>query len=168
VAGSDTANTNQHYVPQMLLRGFEIAGDQEQVWVFHKRDRRSFRTAIRNIGAERGYYDLDGSAALNAAMNRADETTAPIINRIRTRRSVAGISEYDRTMLVGFVVVQMLRTRGYQERLRNMWDLLAERLVQMSGDVMPTGLVNESAERQREHYLRMIPEQTRSFLPRTY
>jgi hypothetical protein len=165
MAAGDTANTNQHYVPQMLLRGFATARDPEQVWVFHKRDQRSFRTAIRNIGAERGYYDLDGSAALDDAMNRADDLAAPIINRIRTRRSVAGLSEYDRTMLAGFVVLQMLRTRGSQERFRNLSEALADRLIQMNGGVMPVGLEQESTDRQREQYLRMIPEHTRSFLP---
>ena len=111
---ADTINTNQHYVSQMLLRGFATAADSEQVHVFDKKTGNKYTTAIRIVASERGYYDLSDSATLDAAMNRADGTASRIINTIRDRQSLSGIPREDREMLAGFVVLQLLRTRGFQ------------------------------------------------------
>jgi Protein of unknown function (DUF4238) len=162
---SDTANTNQHYVPQMLLRGFSTVPGGEQVWVFDKRTQRAFPTAIRNIAAERGYYDLDGSAVLDAAMNEADDLAASIINRIRTRHSLAGITVDEKGMLAGVTVMQMLRTRAYQERVRHMTELLAAKVTEMAGAPPPDLEMALAEDRLREDYLRMIPKFTAEFMP---
>jgi hypothetical protein len=164
---SDTFNTNQHYVPQMLLRGFTTTPDSEQVWVFDKRTGRTFQTAVRNIAAERGYYDLGGSAVLDAAMNRADAIAARIINSVRTRHSLSGISRDDRGMLAGVVVMQLLRTRGYQEQTKHLVQTVKEKITE-KGPMAPaldTQFSELSDDRLREEYLRFIPQFTGDFLP---
>jgi hypothetical protein len=165
MAGSDTANTKQHYVPQMLLRGFVRAENPNQVWVFDKKTGRNFPSAIENIGAERGYYDIDGSAELDAAMNCADDLAAPIIARIRERRSIAGLSLDGRILLAEFVILQFLRTRGYQEQTRSLWQSLAEAITQRNRDVRPEWVEEPSPDELRRQYLRLIPQLTGDFLP---
>jgi hypothetical protein len=162
---SDTANTNQHYVPQMLLRGFTTTPDSEQVWVFDKRTSKTFSTAVRNIAAERGYYDLGDSAVLDAMMNRADDITAGIINRIRERHSLAGLSRDDREVLAAFVVMQMLRTRGNQEYTRHLVQITAKKIAEMTGTIHPAMEAVLAGPRLREEYLRRIPESTGDYLP---
>src|SRR5690242_15452807 len=120
MAAGDTFGTNQHYVTQMLLRGFTTGVDTDQVWEFDKRTGRTFTTAVRVIAAERGYYDIRDSAVLDGAMNQADALTSPIINDIRRRNSVAAVSNDSLGLLAGFVVLQLLRTRGFQEQMRHM------------------------------------------------
>jgi hypothetical protein len=115
----DTANTNQHYVPQMLLRGFAIDGEKEQVRVFDKSTGKEFPTAIRNIGAERGYYDIDGSAAIDAAMNQMDDVSSPIIQKLRERRSISCLNTTDRIVLAdasdeGIPGAHASHGRGYE------------------------------------------------------
>lgn len=165
-ATTDTANTNQHYVPQMLLRGFSTTPDSEQVWVFDKRTGKAFTTGIRAIAAEEGYYDLGDSAIIDAAMNRTDAFASRIIGEIRSRRSLAGISRDDRDMLAGFVVIQLLRTRGFQEGMRHMAEGLATAIAKKAG-TMPPGWDEELANQEwlREEYLRVIPQFTGDFLP---
>ena len=126
-------NTNQHYVPQMLLRGFEIESGSEQVWAFDKRTDKAFITTVRNIAAERGYYDLGENATIDDVMTRADDMTFPIIDSIRQRRSVSRLSGQDRGLLAGFVVLQFLRTRGMQEKMRNLEETVAARVHEMTG-----------------------------------
>ncbi|HET8888931.1 MAG TPA: DUF4238 domain-containing protein [Candidatus Angelobacter sp.] len=162
---SDTANTNQHYVPQMLQRGFTTTKDSEQVWVFDKRTGNAFISGIRNIAAERGYYDLGGSAILDAAMNRADDLAARIINRIRDRSSLAGVTLDDRGMLAGIVVMQLLRTRGHQEHTRHVAQMLLKKLTEMSDGISPAMEAEFSEQQLREEYLGRIPKFTGDFLP---
>lgn len=164
---SDTLNTNQHYVPQMLLRGFTTTPDGEQVWVFDKRTGKTFSTAIRNIAAERGYYDLGGSAVLDAAMNRADAIAAQILNGIRNRYSLSGLNRDDRGMLASIVVMQLLRTRGYQEQTKHLVQTVKTK-VREKGELSPAleaQFSELSEERLREEYLRLIPQFTGDFLP---
>jgi Protein of unknown function (DUF4238) len=161
----DTANTNQHYVPQMLLRGFATGADREQVWVFDKRSGRTFQTAIRNIDAERGYYDIGDSAVLDAAMNRTDDIAAGIINKIRAGSSLYGLTQFQIGMLKTVVGVQLLRTRGYQESRRHMVRTVADRIHEMTGTQHPELGEYLEEDRLRSEYLRDIPESTRQFLP---
>lgn len=165
MAATDTANTDQHFVPQMLLRGFAITGRPDQVWIFDKQSKRSFPTSIRNIAVERGYYDLDGSAALDAAMNEADNLTAPIIGDIRRRRSLSGITAGPRVALAGFTVLQMWRTRGFQEQVRHMEESLAAAVIDKGGFMPPGWRPDDPPDRAREEYLQLIPKFTRAFLP---
>lgn len=48
---------NQHYVPQSYLRYF--ANSKEQLWVYDTKDKKSFKTSIRNIASERFFYDIE-------------------------------------------------------------------------------------------------------------
>src|SRR5260370_29597590 len=87
-----TADTNQHYVPQFLLRGFHT-GNEAQIWAFDKTTSKSFTTAIDKVASEHGFYNVDGSAQLDDVIRKFEEATAPIIKEIRERKSLAGIDE---------------------------------------------------------------------------
>jgi hypothetical protein len=162
---ADTINTNQHYVSQMLLRGFATAADSEQVHLFDKKTGKQFTTAIRIVAAERGYYDLSDSATLDAAMNRADGTASGIINKIRDRQSLSGTPREDREMLAGFVALQILRTRGFQEGYRHIGQTMVD-AIKERGLIPPPEWEEElRAEKVREEYLRVIPSFMRDFMP---
>ncbi len=152
-------------MPQILLRGFTIAPDREQVWVSDKRTGKTFQTAVRKIASERGYYDLGGSAILDAVMNRADDAALGIINRIRERRSLGGVGKFDRGLLATIVAIQMLRTRGYQEGRRHLAQTLFDKIYEKTGTVDPEFREYLAEDRLRDEYLRAIPESTQRFLP---
>lgn len=156
-------NTNQHYVPQLLLRAFSIEPNSEQVHVFDKRNNRKFISTIRNLAAERGYYDFDETLTLDESMSKADNLAAPIIDKIRERRSVGHISPEDRSLLATFVMLQHLRTRGSQEQRLDIGRSLATKLQEM-GAALPGEFEKylESAQ-QRDQYLRSIPKNTKDF-----
>lgn len=166
MATAGTANTNQHYVPQMLLRGFSVDGNGEQVRVFEKPTGREFLTAIRNIGAERGYYDLEGSAELDEAMNAMDDVAAPIIQKIRDRRSLSAVDAAESVVLAGFAVLQMLRTRGYQEHWHHAQQATIEALRAKVGEAaLPRWILDFDRVRARRDYLAVIPGFARDFVP---
>ena len=48
-----------HYVPQFLLKNFSVDPNKPQVWAYDKSTGRSFRTNVRNIAAEKGFYRLE-------------------------------------------------------------------------------------------------------------
>jgi hypothetical protein len=149
----------------MLQRGFTTEDGGEQVWVFDKRTGKSFTSSIRAMAAERGYYDLGGSAALDAVMNKADGLASSIINKIRDRRSIAGLNDDDRGMLARFVTLQMLRTRGFQEQKRHAAHSFIAKLAEKTDGAMMPGWETELTEEQlRKEYLATIPKFAQEFV----
>ena len=159
-----TIDTKQHYVAQMLLLGFETEPGSKQVHVFDKRDGRTFVTNVANIAAERGFYDL-GDYTLDTRMTRADSAAAGIINTIREHESLAATPPADRHTLAEFVVLQFLRTRGFQEGFRHIGESLVDAIKRRGMDPPPTWGEHLSPERVREQSLAVIPGFLRDFLP---
>jgi hypothetical protein len=128
----DTADTNQHYVPQFLLRGFHT-GNEAQIWAFDKTTSKSFTTAIDKVASEHGFYNVDGSAELDDVIQKFEEATAPIINEIRERKSLASIDEGKRIWLSGFTALQHVRTKAFSERSQDLMRRLTYFVTQTSG-----------------------------------
>jgi hypothetical protein len=126
------ADTNQHYVSQFMLRGFHT-GSQAQIWVFDKQTRRSFTDAIRNVASEYGFYNIAGSADINERIRKIEGATAPIIEEIRTRKTLKGLDDDKRIWLSGFTALQLVRTKGYSERSQDMMRQITHVVKQVSG-----------------------------------
>ena len=110
---------NQHYVSQFVLRGFHT-GNEGQIWVFDKLKCKSFTDAIKNVASEHGFYNIAGSAEIDEVIQKTEDATAPIVEEIRTRKSLKGLDEHKRIWLSGFTALQLVRTKGYSERAQDM------------------------------------------------
>ena len=53
-----------HYVPQLLLRGF-APGKRNLLYVFDKRTGQTFRSSVRDAGCGRGFYEPRREPAVN-------------------------------------------------------------------------------------------------------
>jgi hypothetical protein len=160
-----TANTNQHYVPQTLLRGFAINGSHEKIRVFDKWSGKEFPTSIRKIGVERGYYDVNGSAEIDATMNDIDHRASTIFQKLRGRKSLAFLNQASRNILAEFTVTQCLRTRGFQERMRHAVETSLRAIIDKAG-ALPAGWPPEVDPVQaRENYLNVISPFVQEFIP---
>jgi hypothetical protein len=159
-----TVGTNQHYVPQSLLRGFLFDAGKEQLFAFDKQTGRSFKSSIRNIAAERDFYTLEGSDVLDNAMNQADDLVAPILQQLRERPRLTRLTQLQRAILAGFTAIQMIRTRGTLERWRDVGIKLAEKIAGMRGERTREWEEAVDPNRQREMFLDAIPRQTRSLM----
>jgi hypothetical protein len=62
---------HQHFVPQLLLRNFATGSRRnKQIWVFDKQTGKEFRTAVRNVATEGGFYDLSSMASVTPSTRR--------------------------------------------------------------------------------------------------
>src|SRR4051812_1172721 len=106
VVPSDS-QTNQHYVPQLLLKGF-APEKRKQVYAFDKNTGSVFRSSIRNLASERGFYYLGSGPDPNRVdrwLGRLEEATAPIIRSIRNRRTLNHLQSVERQWLAAFIAV---------------------------------------------------------------
>lgn len=126
------SETDQHYVPQLLLRGF-AHGKRKQLYAFDKRDERIFRSSVRNLACERGFYEpaeQKGLSNVDSWMERAETEVAPLIQRIREQKSISWLLPAQRKWLSAFVMIQILRTPSHREMWsdfnRQMTELIRE------------------------------------------
>jgi hypothetical protein len=126
------ADTNQHYVSQFLLRGFHT-GNEAQIWAFDKLTGRSFTSAIDKVASEYGFYDIGDSAEIDKVIQEFEKATAPIVEEIRTRKSLIGFNEHKRIWVSGFTALQYVRTKGFSERSQDMMRQIRHVVTQVSG-----------------------------------
>lgn len=124
---------NQHYVPQFILRAFSESNSR--LHVFDKKARRSFTSSPKNVASENGFYDFrigDERGTLEPLMCETEQRTAPVINRLVSRRSLSGMTHQDRSFLAKFVAIQSLRTLANREFLTQL-DQQLERVLPTKG-----------------------------------
>src|SRR5436190_23031523 len=66
-------------------------------------------------------------------MQQVEDATAPIIQEIRDRKSLASLDENKRIWLAGFTTLQLLRTKAHSERSQDMVRQVAEFVSKMNG-----------------------------------
>lgn len=113
------AAQHQHYVPKLLLRGFlsrdAKRAEQRQVHVFDFEKERSFPASIDKIMGETRFNDFwvddETMASIEPWTSRVESHVAPLVERIRTEKTLARTSEEfgDLSLLVAF---QFVRTKG--------------------------------------------------------
>jgi hypothetical protein len=109
-------------VPKILLRGF-AEGAREQIFAFDKWNNRPFKTSIRNVAGQSAFYDLetpDGLATLEPALSQLESATAPLLERVRSDKSINFLTKDDRIQLALFAMVQHQRTQGNRARFAQM------------------------------------------------
>ncbi len=115
-----TTATNQHYVPQFLLRNFG-AGKRKHIWVFDKHTESQFRSHPRNLACERDFYEIeDGQSkvSIDQILTRVETQAAPIIQKVLQTKRLTGLSTLERVVIASFAAAQLVRTKGRVE----MWE----------------------------------------------
>lgn len=121
------AAEHQHYVPQMLLRGFLSRNPEnaakEQVHVFDLESGKRFEPSISNIMGERRYNDFwldeETLATIEPAAGRIESHVAPLVERVRQERRLERSPEEfsDLALLMAFQFIRTKKIRHLPERL---------------------------------------------------
>jgi hypothetical protein len=102
-----------HFVSQCYLKGFSVTHKKiPQLCVFDRIERRTFRTDINNVAAERDFnrFEADGRDpnALEHAMASFETELARSFERIASAKSLADAN--DRANLLNFICLLAIRT----------------------------------------------------------
>src|SRR2546423_1130176 len=108
---------NQHYVAKMLLRHFAIEpkAKEPQGHVFDKLKACQFTTAISNIAAERGFYELkddSGGLSLEPLLTELEGHANTAFEKVRNSGHVGALSAADVWWIATFVAAQRIRVRA--------------------------------------------------------
>jgi hypothetical protein len=120
----------QHYVPQLLLRGF-VRTKKKLLYVYDKQTDKVFRTTPRNVAAESGFYDIpvpEGVVTIEPGLCALEDKAGAIITEIRRTGTIKNMTEEQQALLSAFVAVQHLRTPQYRANLLHMDQQIRARL----------------------------------------
>lgn len=116
----------QHYVPQFILRNFCV-GTTAQIFVFDKLTGSVFKSNIKNVAAEKGFYDLEIkgiSTTLELSLSKLEGNSSAILNQIIEDGSLINISKRDKRLLSYFFATQFVRVPRIRENYKHINDLL--------------------------------------------
>lgn len=126
----------QHFVPQFYLRGF--AGEKDQLFVVDRPSKKTFRTAPKNVAAERDFnrVEVEGIApnAVEKALAEFEGKVAPALERVRAAKSLA--NKEDRDAVMNMVCALAIRNPRQRATIN---DFVAE----LAQKIMDVGLANE-------------------------
>lgn len=122
-----------HYVPRFLLKHF-TRGKKPQIFVYDKSNDKQFRTNIKNISAESGFYDLevdDGVLTLEPGLAQLEANTSGIIKKILREKTLKALDGHEVAILAVFLAVQFVRTKEHRLRFEHLGKLFAQKLRDM-------------------------------------
>ncbi|MGB3795157.1 MAG: DUF4238 domain-containing protein [Alteraurantiacibacter sp.] len=140
------AGKNQHFIPQFLQKGFVSpeSGDggfgrkpkkakkkRSKVWVFD-RGEEAYHTSIRNKGAERFFYGLEGSVA-DTRITDAESEYAGLVNELRTNTANTYLSS-NSLCIAKLVAHLFIRTKHVRSSLEEAGDLMLEMTENLLGN----------------------------------
>jgi hypothetical protein len=159
---------HQHTVPQLLLRNFATGNTRNrQIWVFEKQTGREFRTAVRNVATEGGFYDfvIAGTLrSLDPAMTRLENKVAADISAMVHNRLIPRDPK-TRLRLATFISVQKLRTDAQRQQYFHFGELLRKTLEEREGQQAGNLIPKTSREQSYAEAISMIPDLVKSALP---
>src|ERR1039458_1929785 len=163
------ADDHQHYVPQFLLKGFSTGGKRnKQVWVFDKRDDKSYRTSVRNVASQGGFYDFsigNERRSLDPALQRLESAVADDIRTVMQRKAMPSDQEA-RSRIAFFVAVQMVRTDAQRQQYIDLEDFLRREIEKRGGWAEGAARFPDfSLEESTAQAIQLIPHLARSAAP---
>ena len=120
----------QHYVPQFILRNFSV-GKKPQVFVFDKSDNRIFKTNIRNVASETGFYNFEideKSYSIETQLSKLEKISSQVVNKIARFEKISGLTESERLYLSMFIAVQLTRTLHSRQFMKHAYQDLEKKL----------------------------------------
>jgi hypothetical protein len=120
-------------VPRFILKNF-TKGKKPQLYVYDKSNDNIFKTNIKNIATESGFYDLEidnNLLTLEPSLADLEGNTAGIVKKLIKAKRLDILDEDNLAILAAFLAVQFVRTKEHRLRFKHLDDLFAKKLKEM-------------------------------------
>jgi len=136
---------DQHYVPQLYLRGFTNASGR--MFCYDKATGKSYPTSTKAAAQEPYFYEIPSTPGLNVAVNTVENALGvvetawtPVLADLIKNADAGGISARQVIEFAPFVVIQWMRTPTFRavgyEILKKFGQSLVDQLVDLNAPDM--------------------------------
>ena len=134
----------QHYIPQLLLRGF-CSREQTKpfhAWVFTK-DGKSYESNIDSIGAERDFYVFDEDLNADDHITSLEPEFGKLIAILRS----GGIDSVEKSEIVRLIIHIQARARWFRSTFTSSSTMLMNRILEyVRSEAFIDGIINSMLE----------------------
>lgn len=158
---NSTLPKQQHYVPQFILRNFRTCQESDQVYAFDKHQQKVFRSSIRNVAAEQGFYNIDlkdRRISIEPALADLEGKASGIVEAIVRKESLAILTREDRYVLSVFIAVQFMRCPQRRSQIRKLNEAIGDLGRQIGATPEQTEEVVLDEEKQKQVSLELVIE----------
>lgn len=127
----------QHYVPQFLIKQF-CSGKETQVWVFDKRTGKIFKSHVKNVASENGFYNFrfkKNEYTIEPSLSEIETHASKIVKGIVRKNSIADLSDEDMLFLSHFFALQFVRTKQYRQLFKDLSETLGDTLIKRGENI---------------------------------
>lgn len=126
------AGKRQHFVPQLLQRGFasHFVGDAAFTWV-HRKATQPFQTNVKNVGVEGFFYSVDQDAELDKAITNFEGEFSSLVSDLR---SLAAPATVDAVRIAQLLAHLEIRTRHLRQSFLETGTHLLDELMRFASD----------------------------------
>lgn len=145
------AGKRQHYLPQLLLRGFSsrTQGKKEFVWYF-RQGASPTEVSIRDIALSKEFYGDWGPGSLDDMITNKEQQVAEVITRARRSGQV---STADLGLLIEFVESMVIRTKHTRTGLTNAGSAVVEMIsCNLSDPGKMTRFLKDYMDKEKENF----------------
>ncbi len=125
----------QHYVPQVLLRLHasdpSAKKGSQQIWCFDKQTGKVFPANIRGVLSGTRFYEIEingQTLSLEEPLSELEGMLSPTLVRLVRDQKLPALTKEDRFTIASFCAVQLLRTQGFRDRIKDLNEGVAEAL----------------------------------------
>src|ERR1700690_996783 len=125
----------QHIVPQFILKNF-CFNEDEQIYVCDKKTEKVFQTNIKNIAAEKNFYNFkDGEFTFSVESNLSNlESLAKYaIERIIKYESLSIMTKGEKSLLSIFIAAQFSRTKNDRLLIKQIDEAIIKHITTIGG-----------------------------------
>jgi len=146
-----------HYIPQYYLKGF-CQESGEKIWVYDKKESKTFPVNVEKIARERGFYSQDLEKNLT---ENIENPANPVIKKIREKREILTTDE--KITLSKYIAVMWKRVPAGKNLLKERAPIIASNFREMNSrkfeEAVAKNPTNEDLYRQiKEKYNRYLDE----------
>ena len=119
-----------------MLKQF-TTGKKPQVWVFDKQTGKKFKSHIKNVASENGFYDFSiksGDYTIEPSLSDIESHASQVFKDIIREGSIENLSQERKIFLSHFFALQFVRTRQHRQIFKDMADALKDSLEKWGDD----------------------------------
>ena len=153
--GRPTVAKLQHYVPQSYLRSFASEGGKTpRIWCYDKTRQRAFKTNVRNVAAERTFYERsDSDQPLEDRLGRVESAFGSARPHVISMTDPAELSSANAAAVALFIAAQLVRTREHRQSIEDLMSQMGEWLRAEAAPELQASMGPCDAEQAREQQI---------------
>lgn len=138
---------NQHYVPQFLLKNFQIKekkGKESAIFIFDKVANKEYQGPIKSTGAERYFYEVkEQSYTIEDKLGEYESITGEIIRKILEHKGLKRLTRKEKIIISKFLALQILRVPAMRKSFSGFTEAMEEKFNYFESLGVPKPTQNE-------------------------